>query len=267
MTDDERPASTDSVCASTGVTTFIDGGSAGAANFEGMREFVISRSRVRILAFLNISVIGLTYLKVGELNHFPYADPDAAAEVARAHPDLILGIKVRNQIEVVKDAGLEPLRLALRAARMAGEIPIMVHVTNPPVPFDAILALLRPGDIVSHFLHGRGHGLLDEGGKVREVARAAIEQEFYPDTISSDLSSGGSAGVVKDLPTTLSKFLKLGMPLVEVVRAATATPARVIGREGELFEDADGNSLRGGLRLTPCLTIKDGQLWWKRSGP
>ena len=304
-------ARTDSICASTGVTTFIDGGSAGAANFEGMREFVISRSRVRILAFLNISVIGLTYLKVGELNHFPYADPDAAAEMAREHPDLILGIKVRDQIEVVKDAGLEPIRLAIRAARMAGEIPVMVHVTNPPVPFDDILALLRPGDIVSHFLHGRGHGLLDEGGKVREaaraarrrgiyfdvahgrnhvnfpVARAAIAQEFYPDTISSDPSSGGAAGVVKDLPTTLSKFLNLGMPLVEVVRAATATPARVIGREGGLgtlqpgavadvavfdleqgkfaFEDADGNSLRGGLRLTPCLTIKDGQPWWKRS--
>ena len=130
--------------------------------------------------------------------------------------------------------------------------------------------------------HGRNHVNFP-------VARAAIEQEFYPDTISSDLSSGGAAGVVKDLPTTLSKFLNLGMPLVEVVRAATATPARVIGREGALgtllpgavadvavfdleqgefaFEDADGNSLRGGLRLAPYLTIKDGQLWWNRSGP
>jgi dihydroorotase len=94
--------------------------------------------------------------------------------------------------------------------------------------------------------------------------------------------------VVKDLPTTLSKFLALGMPLVEVIRAATATPARAICREDELgtlkpgavadvavfeleegafdFQDADGNTLRGSLRLTPCLTIKDGQLWWKRDG-
>jgi predicted amidohydrolase len=76
------------------------------------------------------------------------------------------------------------------------------------------------------------------------------------------------------------------MPLVEVVRAATATPARVIGRAGELgtlapgaladvavfeleqgefdFEDADGNTLRGTGRLTPYLTIRDGRLWWKR---
>ena len=188
----------------------------------------------------------------------------------------------------------------------------MIHVTNPPTPLDAILELLRPGDIVSHFLHGRGHGILDERGKVKaavraarrrgiyfdvahgrnhvnfNVARAAVEQEFYPDTISSDLSSGGAAGVVKDLPTTLSKFLSLGMPLVEVVRAATATPARVIGRAGELgtlepgaladvavfqleqgefdFRDSDGNTLRGSQRLTPYLTIRDGQLWWKRDG-
>ena len=44
------------------MTTWIDGGSAGAGTFEGMREWVLSRSRVRMLAFLNISAIGLAYL-------------------------------------------------------------------------------------------------------------------------------------------------------------------------------------------------------------
>ena len=97
------------------------------------------------------------------------------------------GFKVRDQIEVVKDAGLEPLRLAIRAARMAGAIPVMVHVTNPPVQFDDILALLRSGDIVSHFLHGRGHGLLDEGGKVKEVGFMLIyfNPAFYCDVSDS----------------------------------------------------------------------------------
>lgn len=304
-------AGTDSVCASTGVTTFVDGGSAGAATFEGMREFVISRSRVRILAFLNISAIGLTYLRIGELNHLPYADPEAAAGVAREHRNLILGIKVRNQKEIVGEAGLEPLRRAIRAADLAGGLRVMIHVTNPPTPLDFILELLRPGDVVSHFLNGRGHGILDDAGRVRtavtearrrgilfdvahgrnhvnfRVAKAAIEQGFFPDTISSDLTSGGAAGVVKDLPTTLSKFLNLGMPLEAVVRAATATPARAISREGELgtlkpgavadaavfeledgefeFHDTDGNSLRGRRRLTPYLTVKDGEVWWQRT--
>jgi predicted amidohydrolase len=187
----------------------------------------------------------------------------------------------------------------------------MVHCTNPPVPLGEILGLLRPGDIVSHFLHGRGHGILDEHGQVRRevrqarergvvfdvahgrmhvkfpVARAAIAQGFYPDTISSDLTSGGAAGCVKDLPTTMAKFLNLGVPLPEVVRAVTANPATAIGRAGQLgtlrpgavadvavfaletgafdFEDAHGEHMTGRQRFTPVLTLRAGEVWWRRA--
>lgn len=299
---------TDDIARSTGVTTWVDGGSAGAGTFEGMREWVLSRSRVRMLAFLNISAIGLAYLKIGELNHLAYADVDAAVGAARDHADLILGIKVRNQLEVVGDAGLEPLRRAVRAADAIGGR-VMLHCTNPPVPLAELLALLRPGDVVSHFLHGRGHGILDEKGKVsREVraarergivfdvahgrmhvnfpvARAAFAEGFYPDTISSDLTTGGAAGCVKDLPTTMGKFLSLGMPLADVVRAVTAVPARVIGRAGKLgtlrpgavadvavfaleegsfdYEDAHGQHITGRQRFVPALTLRAGEVWWR----
>jgi dihydroorotase len=303
-------ARVDSICLASGVTTLVDGGSAGAGTFEGMREFVISRSRVRILAFLNISAIGLAYLPIGELNYLPYADADAVAAVARANPDLVLGIKVREGVEVVGESGLEPLRRAIRAAELAGGLRVMVHVTNPVAPLETMLELLRPGDVVSHFLHARGDGILDGSGRVKQavrdarkrgiffdvahgrqhlnfnVARAAIEQGFLPDTISTDLIYASSMGVVRDLPTTLSKFLNLGMSLADVIRAATATPARVIGREGELgtlkpgaiadvavfelergdfeFRDNDGNILVGHKRLTPFLTVKDGEVWSAR---
>src|SRR5712691_4968309 len=302
-------ARTDAVCSSTGVTTLVDGGSAGAGLFDGLREFVASRARTRILAFVNISAIGLAYLHIGELNHLAYADPDAAAGVARDHPDIVVGIKVRNQREVVGDAGVEPVRRALRAAEAAGGR-VMVHVTNPPVALEEIVALLRPGDIVTHFLNGRGDGILDGRRQVKagiragrergvlfdvghgrhhvnfDVARAALGSGFYPDTISSDLTSAGRAGCVKDLPTTLSKFLNLGMSLEAVIRAATATPAEVVGRAGEIgtlkpgavadvavfdleggrfdFEDADRQHLTGPKRLAPVMTIKDGEVWWTR---
>jgi dihydroorotase len=302
---------TDDIARSTGVTTWIDGGSAGAGTFEGMREWVLSRSRVRMFAFLNISAIGLAYLKIGELNHLAYADVDAAVGAARDHADLILGIKVRNQLEVVGDAGLEPLRRAVRAADAIGGR-VMLHCTNPPVPLAELLALLRPGDVVSHFLHGRGHGILEEKGKVsREVraarergivfdvahgrmhvnfpvVRAAFAEGFYPDTISSDLTSGGAAGCVKDLPTTMGKFLSLGMPLADVVRAVTSAPAKVIGRAGKLgtlapgavadvavyaleegsfdYEDAHGQHITGRHRFVPTLTLRAGEVWW-RGGP
>jgi dihydroorotase len=301
---------TDDVARATGVTTWIDGGSAGAGTFEGMREWVLSRSRVRMFAFLNISAIGLAYLKIGELNHLAYADVDAAVGAARDHADLVLGIKVRNQLEVVGDAGLEPLRRAVRAADAIGGR-VMLHCTNPPVPLAELLALLRPGDVVSHFLHGRGHGILDEKGKVsrdvraaRErgvvfdvahgrmhvnfpVVRAAFAEGFYPDTISSDLTSGVAAGCVKDLPTTMGKFLSLGMPLADVVRAVTAAPAKVIGRAGKLgtltpgavadvavyelqegsfdYEDAHGQHITGRHRFVPVLTLRAGEVWWRGS--
>jgi dihydroorotase len=74
------------------------------------------------------------------------------------------------------------------------------------------------------------------------------------------------------------------MPLADVIRAATATPAQVIGRAGELgtlrpgaiadvavleleegnfeFRDSDGNVLHGHQRLTPFLTVKAAEIWW-----
>ncbi len=299
---------TDPVCASTGVTTLCDAGSTGAANFAGLREWVVARAATRVLAFLHISAIGLTHLPIGEHALLDYSNPDLAAGVAREHRDVILGIKVREQVEVVGGHGLEPLRRGLRAAEVAG-LPVIVHVNNPPVEYGEVLTLLRPGDIVSHFFHGRGSGILDDRGRVKpavhaarrrgvlfdvahgrnhvnfSVVRKAFEEGFYPDTISSDLTRPGRAGVVKDLPTTLSKFLSLGMPLGDVVRAATAAPARAIGRSGELgtlrvggagdaavfvveegrftYHDADGGSLEGTKRWAPRLTVRAGRVWWQ----
>jgi dihydroorotase len=37
----------------------------------------------------------------------------------------------------------------------------------------------------------------------------------------------------RDLPHTMAKFLGLGLPLTEVLRAVTATSAAVLGRTGE----------------------------------
>ncbi|RWH43884.1 amidohydrolase family protein, partial [Mesorhizobium sp.] len=49
----------DRLAAKSGTTTFIDAGSAGAGNFLGFRRHVIERSKVRILAYVNISFAGI----------------------------------------------------------------------------------------------------------------------------------------------------------------------------------------------------------------
>src|SRR5688572_3429930 len=45
--------------AERGVTTLVDAGSAGEANFHGFREYIIEPSRERIKAFINLGSIGL----------------------------------------------------------------------------------------------------------------------------------------------------------------------------------------------------------------
>src|SRR6516225_2174306 len=43
----------------SGVTTWVDAGSAGAASLRGFRKHIVRGARVRIKAFINISSIGL----------------------------------------------------------------------------------------------------------------------------------------------------------------------------------------------------------------
>ena len=64
-------------CIAKGVTTAIDAGSAGAHTFPGFRKYVINVSDTRILALLNISVVGQSTLSQdnpwGELLDLRYA--------------------------------------------------------------------------------------------------------------------------------------------------------------------------------------------------
>jgi dihydroorotase len=91
------------------------------------------------------------------------------------------------------------------------------------------------------------------------VAEPACQQfGFWPDTISTDLHHFNLHGPVVDLPTTMSKFLYLGMPMASVIRAVTAAPAaamRMSERIGLLREGMDADVVllrheRGSFPLT-----------------
>ena len=133
----------------------------------------------------------------------------------------------------------------------------------------------------------RNGALSSTSGMVQEVssrrpAQKAFEHSFYPDTISTDLHRYSVDGPVYDMPTTLSKFLCLGMFAREVILKSTWTPAKTIGREAEIgtlqagaaadvfvFQLATGEfqyfdthfrSRRGDKRLVPSLTIMGGKV-------
>jgi len=231
-----------------GTTTGVDVGSAGAQTFPGLRRMVIDAAQTRIYAYLHIAVEGMISVLVGELEDIRWASVEQCVRVARANPDVIAGVKLRAGHQMVGDDPRPAIALAFEAAEELG-LPLMVHVIDMKIPLPELLARMRPNDVVTHCFHGNEGGLLDDDGRVwpeafaaRErgvlfdvghgvgsftwrVARAALAQGFPPDTISSDIHAYNCAGPVHDLPRTLSKLLHLGMPLSDVVAAATVRPA------------------------------------------
>jgi dihydroorotase len=305
---------TDHFCQASGVTTLCDAGSTGSATFAGLRQVIDREVRTRIRAFVNLSAIGIVGTsRGGELSHFPYADQEGCARTIAENPDLAIGVKLRYGPGLVWEYTTEPVKMARRTAATAG-VPLMIHITDSPIPLPDILAEMAPGDIVTHCYHGRANGIMGEEKQfiLKEVVEAqhygiifdcahgrnhfsfpmiekALDQGFLPDTISTDLTfASATRGPVWDLTTTMSKLLHFGMPIEELVRRATAAPAKILGYEGTIgtlrpganadvallerrngnfaMTDSDGNIVTTKERLIARTTIKDGRVWYERPG-
>jgi dihydroorotase len=234
----------------TGVTTMVDAGSRGADNIDQLIGIAKDApNRMRIL--LNIGRLGNNPNGRGEfLDGIEPADVEKARAAVERNRAWIVGIKARLSRSVAADHDLEVLRRAQQVAAPLN-IPVMIHIGDTASPLPQILALLRPGDIVTH-MYAPKQGILDAQGRVLpevraarrrgvlfdfgngrtehwtwDVAQTALAQGFAPDTISSDLDLAGHTEQVFDLPTVLSKFLALGMPLPQVIACATSSAARV----------------------------------------
>jgi dihydroorotase len=249
-------ADLDLTCQATGVTTAVDAGSSGPVNFAGFQRFIAGQSRTRMLAFVCLAQHGVLHAP-GELVDIGFADPEGAARTVREHPDVAVGIKLRLRRTNVGANGREALRLALEAAAAAGR-PLMVHIGDSPMSMDEIAAALRPGDVITHCYTPLPDGIVDERGRPRrsvveahqrgvlldvgharghftfEIARACLAEGLAPDVISTDLHARGGAELIVDLPTTMTKFLALGLRLEQVVGACTINPARAIGWDDRL---------------------------------
>jgi dihydroorotase len=246
-----------------GVTTAVDAGSTGFANFPEFRRTAMAASRTRLLAFVHISFLGLHAPFAEELLELRYARPIETAAIIEAHPGAAVGVKVRIGA-MTGDHGNTAFDLAREAADSA-RVPLMVHISTG-ADERYILDHLRPGDILTHCFHGRGNGMLAQraDGFIAEVQRArergvifdighgcgsfswetaqrAFEHYFWPDTISTDLHrySVDEPWCVT-LPNVISKFLCLGMTLNDAIAKTTSAPAAVLQMAGEI------GSLRAG---------------------
>jgi dihydroorotase len=295
----------DPYCIARGVTTAIDAGTSGSDSFEGFRRLVIERSRTRVLAFLNISRVGLIG-QPGELVDKRMIDIPSALRVANAHADVIVGIKVRCGETYTGPNDIEAVRAARRVADEVGK-PLMIHVGNPFSPMEKILELAKPRDIVTHaFRRAGGGGVIGPDGHVSgyirrasergilfdvghgsgsfsfAAAETALKENFPPSAISSDIHAYSALGPVFDLPTTMTKYLHLGLTLEKVVELTTAAPARAIDKAGEMgslkpgasadiavfdlvkgdfsLVDSQGETRTATQRLAPVLALRQGRI-------
>ena len=120
------------------------------------------------------------------------------------------------------------------------------------------------------------------------VARRLIDRGVVPFTISTDVTTPGWE-VAGPMTHNMGRFLALGFTLGDVVRMCTHNPATMLGAGEDLgtltegtvadvtvlesvpgpwrFEDAEGDTIDGGLALRPVLTLKDGHAIEPDLGP
>jgi dihydroorotase len=254
-----------------GVTTVADAGSSGYKSFEDFKEHIIDRSKTRVLAFLNIVGAGMRGPKYED--NLADMQPQPAAEMAKRHKGLIIGIKTAHY------AGPEwtPVENAVKAGTLAN-IPVMVDfgTDHPERPLAVLVTKkLRPGDIYTHCYSGLRHEL-DASGKVNpgmwagrkrgvifdvghgggsfawRVAAPAIKQGFLPDSISTDLHISSMNAGMKDMLNVMDKFLALGLSVDDVIVRSTWNPAK------EIHQDELGNLSVGAPADVAVLRLERG---------
>jgi dihydroorotase len=295
----------DRYCLTRGVTTAVDAGSPGYATFPNFRKYILNTSTTRIVALVNIGAIG-TAMGPGSLQNLDWVNPQLTAKAATDNKPVAVGIKIQIGKAYTGAGDMECLKRAVEAAEIA-RLPLMAHIEDSYSPLPGILQMLRKGDIYTHCFNSRTHGILDAKGKILpealearqrgvlfdpaqgqthlnfDVAEKCFEQNFLPDTISTDLTVIAVERRVYDLPTMVSKFMAMGIGLDQAVGMVTSNAGRVfdygaqIGtlrpgseadvsifelRDGKFeFEDSDGGKRTGRQMLVNKAVVRHGQVF------
>ncbi|NJP08242.1 MAG: amidohydrolase family protein [Leptolyngbyaceae cyanobacterium RU_5_1] len=254
----------DDVGIRSGVTTIADAGTSGILTFDAFRRTVIDTAKTRTYAFINPSLL---YIATSDfiahrleiIANPRNQDLERAAAVIEANRDVIVGLKVHPAFH--QGETRSPIMDAARSLADRFSLPLMVNLGRF-VPHEVLLspegllALLKPGDIVTHCFQPHD-GLFDGNGNLLPGARAAIDRgvlldvgysknhfsielartalahEILPNTLSTDLSrlSPDPAG---SLAAVITRFVSLGMSLGQAIERVTIHPARILSKATEL---------------------------------
>lgn len=266
-----------------GVTAAVDQGSAGIGNYESFFKDIIAASEMKIFSYINVASSGLTTLPrcLENLNPEKF-DIVKLRQMLKKYSKHLLGLKIRTSRDIVGNYGYEPLK---KTRELADELQcrMVVHTTDAPGTLDELISYFKAGDIYAHPFQGRHNAIIDSDGHVNPLIRAArakgvifdssdgrdhyrfsvlrqaLEEGFYPDTLSTDLVRANVFDkAVFGLPLIMSKYYNLGMSLLEVIKACTSTPAQILGCDTEF-----GTLLPGSCADIAILKLQDAELIMK----
>src|SRR6185436_9767903 len=193
------------LCLADGVTSLVDAGSAGSDGIDAVVAIAkAAPNRMRVL--INAGKKGI--IPEGDLMDPANVDVTAMTAAIERHRDVVIGIKARLSKPVAGKNDVIALKLAQSVATPL-RIPIMIHMGQTESSLPDILAVLKPGDIVTHMYAPPPNGIFDASGKLQPAVTAArkrgiwfdfgngrvdhftwpivehaMQQRVYPDTIS-----------------------------------------------------------------------------------
>lgn len=279
-----------SMVLASGVTMACSQGDAGAHTVDRYVSEVIRPSANGIKLAINLSAVGES-LKTGCFHEASTIDVNACIKALERHREHIWAVAVNASHQACPT--LDPrdvLNAGLKVSRET-RLPILYGMRRPgDWPLAEQLALLRQGDVVTYCFRKSPHCIVKDGRVIDcvvdarargvlfdlghgcgsfdfDVAETAIGCGFLPDTISTDLQAKHlSQGTRHDLPLVMSKLRAAGMRELDIYKAVTMTPARLIGESEPrglvtgaiadltllnescaevVLEDTSGNSRRG----------------------
>jgi len=306
-------ASVDSICLPNGVTTAIDGGSSGPFNFSSFYRTAIVNSRTTIKALLSPSPYGVMLPPYEEVSDPRIFDQDMIVSLFEQYGAHLVGLKIRQHVDVCSGYGNKPLMRAkeigsfLTEKGYRGGVTVHFSELEQGLEVENILSPLEKNDVFCHMYQTIGKTIIGKDGKVLSCVKdarergvlfdssigrihfslkniwSALDDGFYPDIISTDIIKKTAYRLpAVSILNSMSMFLNLGMPLMEIFKAVTDTPAKTfdlsqeagtlqIGKPADVailklwdketkYEDVYGNSFFGSKIFVPMATVKRGYM-------
>ena len=257
----------DVVGVGSGVTTVVDGGSAGHSNFGGFPTYILPNSKTRVLCMVHISSTGLSVMP--ELTGIENIDVEQTARVVLENHPLTRGIKIRAIGPTTETLGVEIVKLAKQAA-INSKSRLMVHIGQlyhqGKTLTQELLPLLTKGDILTHTFTPNPGKIVDSQGKVLTEVFDAQERGVTLDTAFGRYNFSFEIAKMATENSAIALDMLDSIGTLMVGNEADVSVLTIVDGDWRV-SDVKGNILPANRAIIPYITIKSGEVITPDFGP